>query len=348
MKQSNLPWINTARGLAIFLVVLHHSVQWAESAGYGSGAWLHLTWSLATMRLPLFYAISGLLAVKWIHRPMREVLTLKVATLIWLYLLWQLLTVLSYLVVPNVSTPGKGDLRELLTALATPLLPQNSLWFIWALAVFFVLCKLLYGRVTPWAVLAPAAAVSSFSMAGMIHTGNLGWDGLLTNFVFFSAGVYGAALIKGFAEWLNPWTAAVILAGWVLCLVLLPTADAVVLNLGTRAVGLAAGISLGVLLQSSKHLGRAGSNTLTYYLPHYIVLGILAYLASQSGLPGGTANWLPAAMLIITVLICLALRLIARILRCEAWLYGQAPASLTSRLTPHGRQAKMSPRRKSI
>lgn len=336
MQKTHYNWISAARGLAILLVVLHHSIQWADSAGYGSEVWLHITWPLATMRLPLFFAVAGLLAVKWMRRTFRELMTSKVLTLAWLYVLWQFLTALSYLLVPNVSTPGKSNLSEFLTAAATPVLPQNSLWFIWALALFFILGRALYGRVPAWVVLVPAGAVSSLSMAGLIPTGNLGWDGALTNFVFFAAGVFGARLVTGFAAWLRTWTALVVVGFWVSSMFLLPTLDAVGLNLATRALGLAAGISLGVLLQSWALLRRVGDNTLTYYLPHYVILGALAFIASVWAIPQTFGAWLPAVFFAVTVLLCLVLRRAARLVHAEGPAYIGAPVFLGAKIGAYG------------
>ncbi|WP_461175031.1 acyltransferase [Arthrobacter sp. Z1-9] len=323
-----IPWINAARGLAIFLVMLHHAVQWADSAGYLSDVWLNITWALATIRLPLFFAIAGMLAVKWMRRPIVELLRSKVATLVWLFLLWQVFTVLSYMIVPNVSTPGKSNFRELMTAAATPVLPQNSLWFIWALALFFILGRALFERVPAWAVMVPAAAVCSLTIAGVLHTGNLGWDGALSNFIFFTAGIYGKELLRSFAAILNTWTAFAVIAGWVACMVFMPAIDGVGINIFTRALGLAAGISLGVLLQNWQRLAAVGRETLVYYLPHYIILGVLAFVTSVSGLPSSAAIWVPPVLFGVTILVCIGLRWAARRLRCEGWLYEGAPGRL--------------------
>lgn len=333
MNKEEIAWINAARGLAIFLVILHHAVQWTDSAGYLSHVWLEITWAMATIRLPLFFAIAGILAVKWMRRSIGELLRSKVATLVWLYVLWQMFTLLSYLVVPNVSTPGKSNFRELLTAAATPVLPQNSLWFLWALALFFILGRTLFARVPPWAVLVPAAAVSSLTIAGVLQTGNLGWDGALSNFIFFTAGIYGKELLVSFAAVLNTWAAVAVVAGWAACMVFMPATDGVGLNIFTRALGLAAGISLGVLLQGWHRLAAAGRETLVYYLPHYIILGLLAFVTSVSSLPSSAAIWLPLVLFGVTLLICTGLRLAARSVRCESWLYERAPERLLAHVS---------------
>lgn len=332
LDKGRIPWINAARGLAIFLVILHHAVQWADSAGYPSGVWLDITRAMATMRLPLFFAIAGILAFKWMRRPIGELLRSKVATLAWLFVLWQMFTVVSYMTVPNVSTPGKSNYKELLTAAATPILPQNSLWFIWALALFFILGRALFGRVPAWAVMVPAAAVSSLSIAGVLHTGNLGWDGALSNFIFFTVGIYGRELLVSFAGILNTWAAFAVVSGWAACIVFMPATDGLVVNIFTRALGLAAGISLGVLLQDWQTVAAVGRETLVYYLPHYIILGILAFVTSVSNFPSSAASWLPLVLFGVTILICIGLRLVAHRVRCEGWLYERAPR----RLLAHG------------
>jgi fucose 4-O-acetylase-like acetyltransferase len=312
------------------LVVLHHSIQWSDGAGHGSPIWLSVTEALSTMRLPLFFMVSGLLAARWMTAPWRSLLRVKVANLFWLFLLWQAFTFLAYLAVPNVSTPGKSHVAELLTAAATPLRPQNSLWFIWALALFFMLSRLIFGKMPGWAVIAAAALPATLSFAGVVQFGNVGWDGAANNYVFFAVGVFGVQHVKRLGEVITRTAAAGIVAAWIAFVALVPAFEAVGLNLVSRGLGLLAGIGLGILLQKSGYLMRAGRSTLTYYLPHFIFLGILAFLASVLPVPDSASWWLPLVMFAVTIRLCIDLRALAGKVSFGRWAYEMPPGIIPS------------------
>lgn len=300
-------WVDAARGVAILLVLLYHSAQWAAAAGFESVTWIWAMDLLATLRLPLFFTLSGMLAVKWMTRPWRELLTSKVATLLWLYLLWQTISVVIYMVVPNVSTPGKTNLAEIITAAATPLRPQGALWFIWALAIFFIASRALWAIVPSWLIVTVAAFGSTFCFAGTISLGNVGWDGAAENYVFFAAGSAYAAGVRAAGTRMSYPIAGVFIVAWALFVLLVPFWDYPFVNLISRALGLAAGIGAGVLLSRLAVLRRAGSNTLRLYLPHYIALTILAFFASVLPLPSSAAGWLPAVLFVACLAICMAI-----------------------------------------
>jgi len=262
---------------------------------------------LATLRLPLFFTLSGMLAVKWMTRPWRDLLISKVATLLWLYLLWQTISVVIYMVVPNVSTPGKTDFAEILTAAATPLRPQGALWFIWALAVFFIVSRALWAIAPSWLIVTVAALVSTFCFAEVIALGNVGWDGVLENYVFFAAGSLYAGAVRAVGTRMSYPIAGALVVTWAAFVLLVPFWDAPVVNLVSRGLGLAAGIAVGVLLSRLVVLRRAGANTLYLYLPHYITLTILAFLASILTLPSSATGWLPVALFVACLAICIGI-----------------------------------------
>lgn len=82
-------WVDAARGIAIILVVLHHSIQGALDADIASDNWSVVTEFVRTMRMPLFFACAGIFAGKWIRtKTWGEMLRSKVLLLMWVYLLW--------------------------------------------------------------------------------------------------------------------------------------------------------------------------------------------------------------------------------------------------------------------
>lgn len=304
-------WIDSARGLAILLVLAYHASQWSASAGYPSEVWLYVNGLLATMRMPVFFAMSGMLAVKWMTRPWHDLLTSKVAVLLWLYVVWQAITAVVYMVVPNVSTPGKTNAAELVTALATPLRPQGALWFIWALALLLIVCRALW-RLPGWLIIVLSAAISTLSFGDVISLGNVGWDGALDNFVFFAFGAFYAGFLRSAAERLNPLAAGSVVLVWVAFVVLVPFRGMPGVNLISRALGLAAGVCIGYALARVTALRTIGSNTLYLYLPHFTTLTVLAYGLSILSLPPQSELWTPVALFLACIAISATLWAVSR------------------------------------
>ena len=139
-----LAWADAAKGLCILLVVLHHStvkhlpaVLPAELSAVGD-AWLALTAALKPIRMPLFFLLSGLFAAGAVRRPWAQVLTARVLTPYWVYAVWlgviAVVFSLERTLVMN-RTQGVGDL------LGDLVFASTGVWFLYALAVYFVLAK---------------------------------------------------------------------------------------------------------------------------------------------------------------------------------------------------------------
>ena len=295
-EQNRLAWVDAARGFAILLVVLYHAIQWSASAGYDSDLWHDVSAPISTLRMPLFFTLSGILAAKWVRRPWRELLGSKVASLLWLYLVWQTITIGVYMLVPNVSTPGKSNFAEVATGLVSPLRPEGALWFIWALALFFVICRATINRAPRGLLIGTAAVVATLSFGGVVSLGNVGWDGALDNFVFFALGATCSPVLRTIGDRMTITIAVGAVVAWVAFVAFVPFWETAGWNILSRGLGLAAGIGIGVLLSRVSVLCRIGRNTLLLYLPHYLALTVLAFCASAAPLPNSSATWLPFGM----------------------------------------------------
>jgi len=319
VTSQRIQWIDAARGVAILLVVLHHAMQVASSSGYSSALWKEVSEAFATLRMPLFFTLSGLLAVNWMSKSWRELLTNKVATFVWLYLLWQAVTVSVRLLFPTGTLTGGTVVRQLVIAVSTPIIPQNSLWFLWALAIFFVLSRLIFQLAPAWLVLSVSAVLSALVFSWTIYIKNPGWSGALENYVFFALGLYGALLIRAFADRVTAIQALAVVAIWAAA-VFLTDYRALLLNVPIRLLGVAAGVAIGVLLARSRVLRAAGSRTLVFFLPHYIILGMLGLIVVQVDLGANARMWLPVALFAITLAAAVALHALAHRLRAD-WFY---------------------------
>src|SRR5688572_28362510 len=138
VSQSRVSWVDYAKGICIVLVVLMHSTLGVENAA-GGLSWLHdfINWA-KPFRMPDFFLISGLFLASRINRPWREYLDSKVLHFAYFYTLWMTI---------QFATKGYGlyqanGVEGLFKDYALGFVePFGTLWFIYMLAVFFVVVK---------------------------------------------------------------------------------------------------------------------------------------------------------------------------------------------------------------
>lgn len=188
-----LDWVDMAKGLSIFLVVMMYC---ASSIGEDTGQTGFLHWSIAfatPFRMPEFFLISGLFLSQVIARPWRAFADRRVVHYFYFYALWAVIHIVFKIALLGRDPVGAAGY------MAWGLIePYGVLWFIYMLAVFGAVTKLLFElRAPQWAVLAAAAILQ---MAG-IHTGSYVIDQFATYFVYFYAGYVFAPQLFRLADW---------------------------------------------------------------------------------------------------------------------------------------------------
>ncbi len=190
--EPRLAWVDVAKGLCILLVVLMHATLGVEKAvGFETSLHGFIEWA-RPFRMPDFFLISGLFLAARIDRPWRSYLDTKVVHFAYFYVLW--LTIQFALKTPGMVQEN-GAAATLADYLTSFVVPFGTLWFIYLLAVYFVVAKLL--RPLPkWLVIAGAAALHVFTP----HTGVFIVDEFASRFVFFYAGYALAPQVFAFAD----------------------------------------------------------------------------------------------------------------------------------------------------
>jgi uncharacterized membrane protein YcfT len=189
-SRERLQWADLAKGICMLLVVLvhvHHfhymQLDWVTTVPVRRG-WIELNDALTPLRMPVFFAISGLFAAAALRRPWRQVVTRRLTSPVYLYVVWTALTAGLYAALGtehgDLVVTGAGDfVRQLIV-------PTSTLWYLYALALSFVAAKSL--RKAPvWAVMFGAGAVSAIANSEMLNLPGM-WDSVLRNMVFFLAG----------------------------------------------------------------------------------------------------------------------------------------------------------------
>jgi len=206
--RQRLDWVDMAKGLSIFLVVIMYC---ASSVGEDTGRTGFLHWTIAfaaPFRMPEFFLISGLFLSQVIARPWKAYADRRVVHYFYFYALWAVIHIVFKTAL--VGRDPAGALSYLAWAVIEP---YGVLWFIYMLGVFGLVAKLLHEiRAPQWGVLAVAAVLQ---MAG-IHTGSYLIDQFAAYYVFFHAGAMFAPQLFRLADWTSGHVPAAlgVLAAW--------------------------------------------------------------------------------------------------------------------------------------
>jgi uncharacterized membrane protein YcfT len=337
--RSRVAWVDAAKGLSIVLVVFHHTVYFLDTSGLAPAPVVAGNEALASLRMPLFFLASGLFVAGPLAAPWRTMLHKRVAFFLWLYLVWTLIrfTFFATLVPPGVDPDDSANPMNVILAL---LLPGPSMWFLYALAVFSVIGKLL--RRVPVAVqLAAAGVLSALAGAGLLDFDSR-WTYMSRFLFFFLVGWHGKQLIERLAR---ASSLLKVVAAAVVCVA--AAGGAVVFDLRT-VPGVAWALNciaviFGVLFAawiSRYWLGRPlvglGRRTLPIYLTHMLWLAAIVAGIRHLDVPSVVAYALPVVITIALV----GLSLVTQWLLVRAggtWLFA-LPSRLAHR-TPAAQRA---------
>jgi len=209
MKQKAL-WINQIKGLCICLVVIYHSVitfyphleaLHAPPSVLLAKCWVTFNLYLAPFRMPVFFFISGYLVRRYIDEvDWKTCVDKRLWSIIWVLALWgvlqwQALTHLNAWLAPDrdLNTASNAAYADSLSGFITGMLTAStSLWYLYALVVYFTLCKLLSRWKLPLIGLLALVSIA-------INFLPLPWWGMnsvVRNMIYYSLGAwYGVQLM---------------------------------------------------------------------------------------------------------------------------------------------------------
>ncbi|WP_148568963.1 acyltransferase family protein [Leclercia adecarboxylata] len=209
MKQKAL-WINQIKGLCICLVVIYHSVitfyphleaLHASLSVLLAKCWVTFNLYLAPFRMPVFFFISGYLVRRYIDEvDWKTCVDKRLWSIIWVLALWgvlqwQALTHLNAWLAPDrdLNTASNAAYADSLSGFITGMLTAStSLWYLYALVVYFTLCKLLSRWKLPLIGLLALVSIA-------INFLPLPWWGMnsvVRNMIYYSLGAwYGVQLM---------------------------------------------------------------------------------------------------------------------------------------------------------
>lgn len=285
-----LAWIDYAKGIAILLVVLCHTINGLILAGIlprQMPVWSFLNNYFYTFQVPVFFFVSGLFAERSLRKYGPGVfLKQKVLTLLYPYLIWQ-----TAQIILMIATEGWANhLTNLRQLLLTPVLPYMQYWFLFVLFLVYLLFTGL-ARVGVRRTWLPILALLFYAFSWV----EVSWHWppyffTLRHFLYFAMGVLlsrplvGSSWIEGFSWLTRLFGGALLLAG---------TAILVSQGLGYTSpwrlwgacTGIAGVIALASALETTPGFGflsHLGERSLEIYVVHVMCVagmrGVLMFL----------------------------------------------------------------------
>lgn len=306
-----IDWIDAVKGLTIILVVTKHAT-YNDAIALGRMPYLfnYLSELTVPFRMPLFFLVGGLFAMRALREPLREFIDKKVLHFVYFYVLWSFIQIGI-----KLALPGEGHWAVRVSDLALiPLEPFGLMWFIYALAVFFIVARLT--RDVPKPLILAAALALYFAK---VDTGWTMPDEFARRFIFFVSGVYGAPFIFRMADW----AIAYLRAGTAAGLALLAFTGVIVFSgaIEWRALELLAGYAgasasiMLIAILASKDLVRplsyVGSRSLYVFLAFFLPMAATRILMVRLGFTNGDFVTLVDVVMAV-VLPLIAFRLVER------------------------------------
>lgn len=203
-------WVDYAKGICIFFVVMLHANDVAQELMHETG-WLEEVVKFAKpFRMPDFFLIAGLFLASALRRPWRRYLDTKVVHFLYFYLLWMTLRFVVVDLDKLILVDGVTVHEVVLTYLKRWINPIGTLWFIHMLPIFFVVTRLARS-VPPWVMWLCAAA---------LHTTQIETEWTVINqfasrYVYFYSGYVLAPHVFRIAAWAQARAGAAL--GYLLC-----------------------------------------------------------------------------------------------------------------------------------
>lgn len=288
MKQKAL-WINQIKGLCICLVVIYHSVitfyphlngLQHPLSGLLAKCWVYFNLYLAPFRMPVFFFISGYLIRRYIDEvDWRTSLDKRIWSIVWVLALWgvlqwQALSHLNAWLAPEreLATSSNPAYADSLSGFVKGMLTAStSLWYLYALVVYFTLCKLLSRWKLPVLGLLALASVA-------INFLPLPWWGMnsvVRNMIYYSLGAWYGAELMAWMKGFNLRRAWLALAAFAAVSVVLWFAN-VPLLLSLLSIVLIMKLFYSIEQRYAVHpnnlLNVIGSNTIAIYTTHRILI----------------------------------------------------------------------------
>jgi fucose 4-O-acetylase-like acetyltransferase len=269
-RGARIDWMDLLRGLAILLVILHHSTQIVSARiDEVPEAFTFISNFFAPFRMPMLMFLSGLLVAASLKRPAGAYLWGKVRRIVWPIIVWTVI---------YVTASGGSDFAWYELGFW-----NTYLWFLQFIAAYYVIALL-----TRW------VPIWAFILLPFIGMFLLPMDSVEQRFLYLMPFFFLGAFIERF--WAQ--YAGLLSTRWAAALSIIPLGVALYSGLVTplwyqplaavpAIVGILILVRLASVIPGVRWLGPIrfiGKYSLIFYCVHYPVFAGLGRLAERAGL----------------------------------------------------------------
>lgn len=273
---TRLRWIDSAKGIAIFLIVLGHTAGGLTRAGIlqNTPFLIFLNQWVYAFHVPVFFFIAGLFVLRSAQRSFGGFVVDKLKVIVYPYVLW---TLIQFVIMSLAAGQTNNEVGEFsLQGLASALLiaPIMEFWFLYVLFLIYVLFALVI-KLTGSKTIFLGIAAAIF-IIGLVTHDQVSWlvNSMMFSPLIFALGVYFSDWVKTKLPTLN---AAALLIGAVAGYALVTAGVAVgAFPLALALFGIAATLCLAILLERyplpviSQQVHLWGEKSLQIYVAHVI------------------------------------------------------------------------------
>ena len=286
--RQRLAWMDTLRGIAVFLVIYTHAI--GLSPVRPPEALKVIDHLVSPLRIPALMFLSGMLLPQSLRKPRAVYLRGKVSRILWPYLLWSLVI----LAVSSFGAPGPDPLAELFWN------PTSPMWFVGYLFVFYVVAMFLRPGLRTWLLLPTAVALVLIGSESLLAPSSSAEDVSLHRVFFtFFCFLAGDLLSRHQVRWLPVLTrvgATVLCALIALPALVMSVAGFVVryqaVYLLSTLAGIVATIPLLTRLSGTsvgRFVGAQGRRSIVFYVTSFPAQQVAHHLATDAGVRSGLA-----------------------------------------------------------
>jgi uncharacterized membrane protein YcfT len=322
---TRMVWADVARGICVLLVVLHHVVRQlsdvAPSDWTAPEFWLGLDAYLTPIRIPLFFAISGMLASSALSRPLRSTRSRTFGPA-YLYVLWTFLLSLR-LLVPGQTGQEHSYVSNLLSGL---FLAGGGYWYLYALPLYFLACFALR-RVPAWVLVMVGLGLNiarepltiSFKEFGFLFMDEQSLIGsILANFIFFVIGARFRDLTLRVTMIASTARIGILTLSYgALVFIHVNLLHNAFVELGASLTGIVFGILISKRLELvapvRRPLAYIGARTLPVYVSQFFFISVLSFVWARLPIMSSTPSvtqWIPWVYPLVTVAVAVVVSLV--------------------------------------
>jgi len=327
-------YLDYARGLSIILVVFFHSSIALEGYDLVDPRYWVMNNFFSPIRMPVFFFVSGLLAKSALENPSEEKISKKVLGVFYIFSVWTIIHLVWGQLYKNTDSI---EFKEFFSFFYNP---NSFLWFVWALGLYFIIAR-IGNSLSKSCTLTFAICISFLTCAGIIKFDNYVHSNVAIYFPIFLLGAWHSGFFLNIKYSENFIIIFVSISALFLFFVISSRGV-----MGEQWIGMLRffilflggfiGISISKIVcqnfQSSalvKIPSFIGRNTLSIYVAHAPILGLLADVISKFLYSSSTIRILSVPAISVTAIV-MSLWLIAIIKKIGfGWLYN-APEKLVS------------------